>query len=344
MVSVVIPIYNKSNTLKDCVDSIINQTYRDIEILLIDDGSIDDSWIVCESLLQKDKRIRAFHKENGGVSSARNCGLAHATGDWIVFVDPDDTVDSKYVELMINAINNHSLCVCAIIENRLSGFVKISHLFGNLSIVGYDNVYNQLLLPLIKGGNNEESRLLPPVWNKLYSLSIIRENGIEFDTSLSFAEDYLFNVEYLKHAQSVKFIDEPLYYYNRANGNSLSTSNDYRKKMAASIHVHKKIAKLFPEEGREWLPQVLMRNVQINISAYARYNGISGFGTFCRDMSRLEEIKEITQGPEFQVKGNTLKVFSFLVKHNCRRLFVLWAYFTSCVPFAKHYISCWLLR
>ena len=96
MISVIVPVYNAENTLRQCVDSILNQEYKYLELILVDDGSKDDSPAICDEYAVKDKRVKVFHKENGGVSSARNLGLDHAHGEWITFVDSDDFLDSDY--------------------------------------------------------------------------------------------------------------------------------------------------------------------------------------------------------------------------------------------------------
>ena len=113
LVSIIVPIYNVKDYLDRCILSLKNQTYSDIEILLIDDGSTDDSGYICDKYASKDDRIHVFHKENGGVSSARNCGLESANGSFICFVDADDWVESDYVEKLLNcAIENNSDIVC----------------------------------------------------------------------------------------------------------------------------------------------------------------------------------------------------------------------------------------
>ena len=104
MISVIIPVYNAKERLKICIDSIINQSYSNFEILIVDDGSTDGSDILCDELAKADKRIKVFHKENGGVSTARNMGIDNAEGKYLVFVDADDTLSSNGLELMRDKI------------------------------------------------------------------------------------------------------------------------------------------------------------------------------------------------------------------------------------------------
>ena len=97
-ISIIIPVYNSENTLRRCIDSVLNQTFTDFECLLIDDGSKDRSGEICDEYAQMDSRVRVFHKENGGVSSARNVGLDNARGEWITFCDSDDTVTAEWLQ------------------------------------------------------------------------------------------------------------------------------------------------------------------------------------------------------------------------------------------------------
>lgn len=101
VVSIIVPVYNAKKTLKRCINSIINQSYKDWELLLVDDGSTDDSSIICDEYAQQDRRIRVFHKQNGGVSSARNVGLDNAIGEWVTFIDSDDWIEKR----MLNIFN-----------------------------------------------------------------------------------------------------------------------------------------------------------------------------------------------------------------------------------------------
>lgn len=113
MVSIVIPVYNLQNYLEECIQSLINQSWKDIEILLIDDGSTDNSSVLCDDLAKKDKRIRVLHKKNGGVSSARNAGISMAKGEYITFIDGDDWVSEKYIETLYHLITSYSADVVA---------------------------------------------------------------------------------------------------------------------------------------------------------------------------------------------------------------------------------------
>ncbi len=122
LVSIIVPVYNVEKYIKTCLDSIINQTYKNIEILLIDDGSTDNSGKICDEYSKKDKRIKVFHKENGGLSSARNYGIDRAKGDYLTFIDSDDTLELDYIEYLYNLIKKYntdlSICPYIVIINE----------------------------------------------------------------------------------------------------------------------------------------------------------------------------------------------------------------------------------
>lgn len=137
LISIIVPIYNVEKYLENCINSIINQTYKNIEILLIDDGSTDSSSKICDELSKEDSRIRVFHKKNGGLSSARNYGLDRMKGEYVTFVDSDDTIEKDYIEYMYNLIQKYNV---------------------SLSIIPYNVVVNELKKYSI-GSNYKEEKL-----------------------------------------------------------------------------------------------------------------------------------------------------------------------------------------
>lgn len=210
-VSIVIPVYNTASYLSKCIESVINQTYKNLEIILVDDGSTDDSSKICDKYGEEDKRIKVIHQKNSGVSVARNNGIKAASGKYITFVDSDDIVDEYYIEYLLNESKN-ALPVCKIgelgskrnksykcIELKEEDFIELSKL-----------------------------ALLNTPCCKLFDLAIIKSNKILFDENLSLGEDMLFNFDYLKHIKLVRVLDIELYYY-RKNLNTLSSS--YKKDM-----------------------------------------------------------------------------------------------------------------
>ena len=196
MISVIVPVYNGKETLVRCVQSLRNQTYEDLEIILVDDGSTDGSGALCSALSREDARIRVIRKENGGVSSARNRGIEAAKGEYVLFMDSDDYMEPVMAEKMLEGIGEDDIAIC--------GF---HHHYQGRDV---------LRIPEVPGQSGEENFLslygqgfLNMPWNKLYR----RELMGSFDESLSLGEDLLFNLDYLRRADGISVVKEALCHY-----------------------------------------------------------------------------------------------------------------------------------
>ncbi len=207
MISFIVPVYKSENTLSRCIESLRNQTVEDLEILLVDDGSPDGSGRLCDEWAARDRRIRVLHKENGGVSSARNAGIQAAKGDYLIFTDSDDYVEPDLAEKLLAEMDD-----------------------GDLAICGFHHHYqgrDVLRVPEVPGQNGEENFLalygqgfLNMPWNKLYK----RELAGEFDESFSLGEDLLFNLDYLRKTDRIALVKAPLCHYMQdETGESLSS-------------------------------------------------------------------------------------------------------------------------
>lgn len=199
-VSIIVPIYNSRDYLSQCIDSILNQSYSDFELLLIDDGSTDDSRTICDGYEAKDNRIRTYHKENGGVSSARNKGLDEAKGDYIVFIDADDYVNPGYIEHLMNSDSDLAITGIKRFNARNDSFLPLST--SSFTINDLPSHWNTI---------PEVSIIYNFTVAKRFRTSIIREHGIRFDEDLFFSEDMLFNMEYMSHSES--FYESPVIDY-----------------------------------------------------------------------------------------------------------------------------------
>lgn len=203
-ISVIVPVYNREKFIDRCVESIIRQTYKNLEIILVDDGSTDNSGTICDAWAKKDNRIKVFHKENGGVSSARNLGLDNSTGEYIAFVDSDDSLFSDAYMTAVRYMEEYNLDLLAfgvktIWPERDSETKLDIELF---SQDDWEKNGAQFLKALVGGG---------VVWNKLYKKDIISENNLRFDTKISMGEDTRFNISYLEYADRIKCIPRVLY-------------------------------------------------------------------------------------------------------------------------------------
>lgn len=204
LISIIIPIYNTASYLPRCLDSIMSQTFEDFELLLIDDGSTDESSQICDNYSELDERIRIFHKANEGVSVARNLGLKHSYGRWVVFVDSDDYVDEKYLASLTPGIETGADLV---IGNTILD-VPIGVETGICPVIRQRGYYSDL------GSLLSEQNLTSgsgPV-AKLFDLDIIRQNDLRFPEGVKLGEDTCFFFNYLNHCSSVLCISEAYYH------------------------------------------------------------------------------------------------------------------------------------
>lgn len=215
LISIIVPVYNVEKYLSKCIESILHQTYKNWELLLIDDGSHDNSGKICDEYALNDSRIKVFHKANGGVSSARNLGLEKALGDFIMFVDSDDWIGEKCLEI----------CTKEIIENDLDALQ-----------FGFTAVFPNQETPRIKestsilnGGEYIQTNSFNVcVWGGIYKKKIIDDYKLKFIQQLKLAEDQIFTLNFFKHTQRIKYIDKPMYYYLQRMDSAIHTqkSND----------------------------------------------------------------------------------------------------------------------
>ena len=209
-VSIIVPIYNSEKTIKKCVDSLCGQTYLNIEILLIDDGSTDNSSNICDEYAKLDKRIKVFHKENGGVSSARNVGINKSSGDYITFVDSDDYIEKTMIEELLTTLKKTKcdITICNRFFEHENGKIILD--FNSKNCIfekkqyPQKSFYNYSISGFVSG--------------RLYTRRIIfnsKKNTIKFNTEISIAEDDLFNYEVIFSSDivNISYINNKLYHY-----------------------------------------------------------------------------------------------------------------------------------
>lgn len=243
--SVVIPVYNCEIYLKECIDSVINQTYQNLEIICVDDGSTDSSAEILDYYANVDDRIVVIHKENGGAAAARNCGLASATMPLVTFADADDTIEADMYENMINAMQSgNSDCICCgfkrVYDERV---VKVSTRFGNRMLTKPE-IKEEVIKCLI-GFTKEDSSCLCSLWNKIFVTDIIKRNGIRINEKRTHGEDWLFCIEYYANIESIAFVNE-VYYNYRYVQNSLVTK-PRKEYFEWSVEANSLFINLFPD-------------------------------------------------------------------------------------------------
>lgn len=231
-VSIIVPVFNVCQYLRACIESIISQDYKDIEIIIVDDGSNDGSSVICDSYSSSYDFITVIHTENKGVSNARNTGIDASSGEWILFVDSDDCIESKLLGNVVTAINKRIDEVDVVIFgtkriNRNEGSLLWQiHFEDGLMQVGKDYSVD-LFDKVLRYGT---------VCGKLYKKSVLDMFGIRFDTGISLHEDHLFYFDYLSHVSNIALTTETGYLYLTDDmGVSLSTKkqHDYKQKLYA---------------------------------------------------------------------------------------------------------------
>lgn len=217
-ISVIVPVYKAEAYINRCVDSILNQTFEDFELILVDDGSPDKSGAICDAYAEKDSRVRVIHKPNGGVSSARNAGLQAVQGNWITFVDSDDYVSSAYLEHLYEP--EYDLAIAGHMEVTPTGHILETVRYHPVCFRELEQAYFQQLL------DTEGKNWLFFCWGRLYSRSIIEKNELRFDINYSSGEDTIFMAMYFVLCHSIIIKDAADLYYVIHDRGTLSTTFD----------------------------------------------------------------------------------------------------------------------
>lgn len=235
LVSIIIPVYNAEKYIGRCLDSVLNQTFHNIEIIIVNDGSEDDSETVIQKYLKQDDRISYFYQENNGVSMARNKGMDYAGGKYILFVDSDDYVTNTYVADFVTALEKSGadFAVSGYYECYEKQQMQIPKNYFKESATFRD--YQQEML------HNPIDNYFGVLWNKCFLLDKIRKLGLRFEQGRSFAEDYAFLIDYLKVVQEIVFINKCNYYYLFDRDDSLGKGSILRSRRVEDLSfVYKK--------------------------------------------------------------------------------------------------------
>ena len=253
IISVIVPVYNVEQYLPHCIDSILTQTFTDFEVLLIDDGSTDNSGRICDEYAKKDNRIRVFHKENGGVSSARNVGLDNAEGEFLGFVDGDDILSPVYLMILLKALEDlHVDLVIAQYTSKSSDAVSLNEeiMFWEVkdSVIYLENAFCN---DMIDGY----------LWNKLFKRDIVLGNNIRFRSDISVWEDMLFVVSYCTFIRLIALIDNIIYYYRHRNGSAVNRI-DIRKAVG-KLNVIESMIALFEHKNFKIEKELLLMHKKL---------------------------------------------------------------------------------
>ncbi len=215
--SIIVPVYKVEPYLEKCINSILNQTYRDFELILVNDGSPDNCPIICDTYAKEDSRITVIHKKNGGVSSARNEAIKIARGKFIWFIDGDDYIEENALEILSVYIDKNPTDLY-VFEHGFSEKYYIN----DINNLFYDHYFKY--------------HFGFETWNKIYKNSIIQEHSLLFDTEETIGEDLLFNINYYTKIASCEFLDENLYHYVIRESSAMTTHDNKRYKKQMSLY------------------------------------------------------------------------------------------------------------
>lgn len=318
MISIIVPIYNTSSTIEKCIHSILNQSHTDWELLLIDDGSTDLSGEICEQFSKINNRIKTFHKQNGGVSSARNLGIINAKGDYVLFIDADDWIEDNYLESLINK---------AEYDLVISSFI-------------YEYPGNNIVFECKETScNNREAvgatlKKIDPYmgitvpWCKLYKTNIITTNNLRFDERTSSGEDTLFVYNYIKYINSLCTIKASGYHYNATGGLSKK-----RLEMESITYTIDELTKTFNDIHRILNYDTEPIKYQVIQNFISKYNiSHKSISKIYHDLNKLfsyEFATDMINDKHYIPKGSIRKTFDYLARHKQIKVLALFCKLTG---------------
>ena len=276
MISVILPIYNKEKELKQCIKSIIKQTYTNLEIILVNDGSTDSSREICEKFLNYDNRIKLINKENQGVELARLDGLNYARGTYITFVDPDDWLPTNAMELLINAIKREDADI------SFGNFYRVLDRYGFIKRSKKSNIYNNIVIEKDEFMKNYYDSFCGwgefPInmWAKLYKKALI--DSVDYKiVGISHGEDLCFNLQVLPHANKIVSIPEIVYFY-RWGGMTNKINKNLFKDACSTYNFKLKILKKYNSKESYAKASVELCNFFITyIDTYLKFSSLNNF-------------------------------------------------------------------
>lgn len=220
LVSIIIPAYNVDKYLEECVRSLLYQTYTNYEIIIIDDGSTDNTYDIGKRLTIESAKVKLFHQENQGVSVARNVGMQKANGELFIFVDADDIAAPRYIETLVTCVKKSDMGIVGFTSEREKLATKVNT---NTTYVRAADMIENILC-----GTNYDGYL----WNKIFQRKIIEDNDLKFQKNIVVWEDLLFVLQYLKNCNKVTLASEKLYYYRYREGSAVNNVrlDKYRSK------------------------------------------------------------------------------------------------------------------
>lgn len=322
LVSVIVPVYNNEKYIKRCINSILAQTYNNIEVILIDDGSSDKSGLICDEFSSKDNRIKVIHQKNQGVSVARNVGIVTSRGEYLVFVDSDDYISKDLVEKCVDSVSD---------SNEIIMFDYIEDYEIKQVKKRLNNQYCSDYESIIKGIMWDKIPSYP--WNKFYKRELW--DTIKYPENINF-EDLAVMPQIFLKAKNIRYIKEHLYYYNCANNSSITSSINSKNKygMFISFYNRFKLA-----EKMNMYDLVVHNNCRYIKSAVTAY----GLNTIDNKLSKnqieyLQDCLAKSRIGNLNDIGMKYKVLFYSIKFNIRFVSYSYGYFMYMYQYLKKYV------
>lgn len=276
-VTIITPVYNASKTLRRCVDSVLKQEFTDFELLLVDDGSSDGSGAICDEYAARDGRVRVIHKENAGVSAARNDALDRARGTFLQFLDSDDWLAPEATKLLVRSAQEHRCDMVISDFYRVSGDrVSRRGEIDEEEVMSREDFAAHMM-------ENPADYYYGVLWNKLFRREIVEAHRLRMDVNIRWCEDFLFNLEYILRAETFFALRAPIYYYVKTKGSlvsqSLSIPNVIRMKLGVFEYYNRFYKHVLDEEDYE----------KNQLKVYRFLVDIAGDETFLPGLTKLGE-------------------------------------------------------
>ena len=326
MVSIIVPVYNAENVLGYCLNSIISQTYVNLEVLVINDGSTDNSLEICENYAKIDSRIKVINVKNGGVSKARNIGIENATGDYIQFVDSDDVIAQDMTENLVKSLETYTadivFCGMKVIEtDEEYTYGKVIDVFssekmGSECVIVADNFFKEF------PGILFDTVILEGPCNRLYVANIIKNNGIFFPEDVSLGEDFLFNLQYYSLCEQFVFLSQSYYFYMQKAGDSLTKR--YRADLLENKLNLLKAYKSFMDQKKSWT-----ENGKVQFANYCVGYFISALKNLFHEecnMKESEKKKQISSIINHSMFRENIQIAGWIAEE--------WRWLSGCVRFS----------
>lgn len=300
-----------------CIDSVLAQSYTDFEVLLIDDGSTDSSGVICEQYALMDSRVRVFHKPNGGLSSARNCGMDNALGEWITFCDPDDYVFPNWLE-------NYSLNNVGSVQLIQQGAEADRSEFVYHGMPSSHCGFDYLGGPMDYILNLYESKMIGYTWMKAYKTDLIRENNLHFDERIKLKEDEIFLFRYLSFVSVVKSYDRQGYFYFVPDWNKKYTSGHNENAIFQKTHCEAFLDLMCNHGYEPKLSSFLDSMIDEQMKLFAYSPDVEYFRRICHLIDFCYEESKLFGPLKWLLRNDSTCIFSYigLLAHSVlRRVF-----------------------